>query len=89
MEKQKNTQQVTTEELGHLQTLNQNFNAVKIAIANAAVEQKNQIEQDMAPFGFMDDGLNSESFTDADGDRWFQAKAGDEYGDMSHMWEYM
>jgi hypothetical protein len=52
-------------------------------------EQKNQIEQDMAPFGFMDDGLNSESFTDADGDRWFQAKAGDEYGDMSHMWEYM
>jgi hypothetical protein len=52
-------------------------------------EQKNQIEQDMAPFGFMDDGLDSESFTDADGDRWFQGKAGDEYGDMSHMWEYM
>ena len=53
-------------------------------------EQKNQIEQDMAPFGFMDDGLDSDSFTDADGDRWFQgSKAGDEYGDMSHMWEYM
>jgi hypothetical protein len=52
-------------------------------------EQKNQIEQDMAPFGFMDDGLDGESFTDADGDRWFQGKAGDEYGDMSHMWEYM
>ena len=53
-------------------------------------EQKNQIEQDMSPFGFMDDGLDSDSFTDADGDRWFQgSKAGDEYGDMSHMWEYM
>jgi len=52
-------------------------------------EQKNQIEQDMAPFGFMDDGLSSESFTDADGDRWFESKKSDEYGDMSHMWEYM
>ena len=37
-------------------------------------EQKNQIEQDMAPFGFMDDGLSSESFTDVDGDRWFESK---------------
>ena len=53
-------------------------------------EQKNQIEQDMAPFGFMDDGMNNESFVDDDGDRWFTTpKAGDEYGDMSHMWEYM
>ena len=43
----------------------------------------------MAPFGFMDDGLSSESFTDADGDRWFESKKSDEYGDMSHMWEYM
>ena len=49
-------------------------------------EQKNQIEQDMAPFGFMDDGMNSESFVDEDGDRWFQ---GDEYGDKSYMWEYL
>ena len=49
-------------------------------------EQKNQIEQDMAPFGFMDDGLGGESFTDAEGDRWFQA---DEYGDRSFMWEYL
>ena len=47
-------------------------------------EQKNQIEQDMAPFGFMSDGLEDESFTDDDGDRWFT----DEYGDMAHMWEY-
>ena len=48
-------------------------------------EQKNQIEQDMAPFGFMSDGLEDESFTDDDGDRWFT----DEYGDRSYMWEYM
>jgi len=49
-------------------------------------EQKNQIEQDMAPFGFMVDGLDDGSEVDADGDRWFQA---DEYGDRSYMWEYM
>jgi hypothetical protein len=48
-------------------------------------EQKNQIEQDMAPFGFMTDGLEEDSFTDDDGDRWFT----DEYGDRSYMWEYM
>ena len=49
-------------------------------------EQKNAIEQDMAPFGFMDDGLGDEGEVDGDGDRWFQA---DEYGDRSYMWEYM
>jgi len=49
-------------------------------------EQKNQIEQDMAPFGFMDDGMGDDSFVDKDGDRWFQ---GDEYGDKSYMWEYL
>ena len=48
-------------------------------------EQKNQIEQDMAPFGFLNDGLNDESFVDAEGDTWFKA---DEYGDRSFMWEY-
>jgi len=48
-------------------------------------EQKNQIEQDMAPFGFMDDGLNDGSFVDSDGDRWFT----DEYGDRAFMWEYL
>ena len=48
-------------------------------------EQKNQIEQDMAPFGFMSDGLDDNSFVDNDGDRWFKA---DEYGDRSFMWEY-
>ena len=50
-------------------------------------EQKNQIEQDMSPFGFMNDGLNDDSFVDEDGDRWFSA-ATDEYGDRSYMWEY-
>ena len=47
-------------------------------------EQKNQIEQDMAPFGFMSDGLEDTSFVDAEGDRWTT----DEYGDRSYMWEY-
>jgi len=48
-------------------------------------EQKNQIEQDMAPFGFISDGLDDMiSFVDTDGDRWHV----DEYGDRSFMWEY-
>ncbi len=48
-------------------------------------EQKNQIEQDMAPFGFIQTGLETESFVDDDGDRWHT----DEYGDRSYMWDYM
>ncbi len=47
-------------------------------------EQKNQIEQDMAPFGFINDGLDDSTFVDDDGDRWFS----DEYGDRSFMWDY-
>ena len=47
-------------------------------------EQKNQIEQDMAPFGFISDGLDEGSFVDNDGDLWHT----DEYGDRSYMWEY-
>ena len=47
-------------------------------------EQKNQIEQDMAPFGFVADGLDDYSFVDSDGDRWYT----DEYGDRAFMWEY-
>ena len=47
-------------------------------------EQKNQIEQDMAPFGFISDGLDDGSFVDNDGDTWHV----DEYGDRSYMWEY-
>tara|TARA_X000000950_G_scaffold98799_1_gene124933 strand:- start:4503 stop:6161 length:1659 start_codon:yes stop_codon:yes gene_type:complete len=49
-------------------------------------EQKNQIEQDMAPFGFILDGVDDEEeFVDGNGDRWMKA---DEYGDRSYMWEY-
>ena len=48
-------------------------------------EQKNQIEQDMSPFGFISDGMDDDSFVDGDGDRWFT----DEYGDRSYMWDYM
>ena len=47
-------------------------------------EQKNQIEQDMAPFGFIQTGLETESFVDDNGDRWHT----DEYGDRSYMWDY-
>ena len=47
-------------------------------------EQRNQIEQDMAPFGFISDGLDENSFTDNQGDRWYA----DEYGDRSYMWDY-
>ncbi len=48
-------------------------------------EQKNQIEQDMAPFGFINDGLEETVTVDANGDRWYA----DEYGDRSYMWDYM
>ena len=39
----------------------------------------------MAPFGFMSDGLDDNSFVDADGDFWKLY----EYGDRSYMWDYM
>jgi hypothetical protein len=49
-------------------------------------EQQNQVEQDMTPFGFITDGVNTDSsFIDANGDMWHA----DEYGDMAYMWEYM
>ena len=58
-------------------------------------EQKNQIEQDMAPFGFILDGLDDDTFVDEQtGDRWMVAKKSDngwnldEYGDRSYMWDY-
>jgi len=47
-------------------------------------DQRESIEQDMAPFGFIDDGLESEYYKDAEGDVWMTA----EYGDKSYMWEY-
>ena len=62
-------------------------------------EQKNAIEQDMAPFGFIDDGLEDERIVDNEGnvwtidmndpdyDDWEKFKV-DEYGDKAYMWEY-
>jgi len=47
-------------------------------------DQRDQIEQDMAPFGFVSDGLEEDQFKDAQGDVWQVA----EYGDKSYMWEY-
>ena len=63
-------------------------------------EQKNQIEQDMSPFGFIVDGLDDmDVFVENEtGDRWLSASSKnlesmeiwnvDEYGDRSYMWEY-
>ncbi len=64
-------------------------------------EQKNQIEQDMSPFGFISDGLEDmEVFVEQEtGDRWMFATpenqiqseeiwSVDEYGDRSYMWDY-
>jgi len=64
-------------------------------------EQKNQIEQDMAPFGFISDGLEDmEVFVEKEtGDKWMLASSQDknsslevwnldEYGDRSYMWDY-
>jgi len=47
-------------------------------------DQRDQIEQDMSPFGFIVDGTEEESFVDESGERWYN----DEYGDRSYMWEY-
>jgi hypothetical protein len=68
-------------------------------------EQKNQIEQDMAPFGFIMDGNEDDTFVDEQGDVWRTMDNGslgldrlegrpsdfvaDEYGDLTHMWEYL
>ena len=63
-------------------------------------EQKNQIEQDMAPFGFILNGVDEEEqvIDQKTGDVWSLNIDGrdnedsnwkvDEYGDMSHMWEF-
>ncbi len=65
-------------------------------------EQKNQIEQDMAPFGFISDGLDDlmEEYIEPEtGDRWMSIDKNnlnefhenwnvDEYGDRSYMWDY-
>jgi len=63
-------------------------------------EQKNQIEQDMSPFGFILNGINDEEvFVEKEtGDHWLVASPTsnssmeswnvDEYGDVSYMWDY-
>ena len=48
-------------------------------------EQRNQIEQDMAPFGFIDDGMGEETYLDAEGDLWAY---GDKQEEVSYMWNY-
>ena len=44
-------------------------------------EQRNQIEQDMAPFGFIDDGMGDDTFVDSEGSFW--------YGDKETTVDYM
>jgi len=54
-------------------------------------DQKEQIEQDMAPFGFISTAVDEEEFVDEEGNRWTQADMSDinsTYGDMSYMWDY-
>ncbi|AOV60476.1 terminase large subunit [Synechococcus phage S-CAM9] len=54
-------------------------------------DQRDQIEQDMAPFGFISDGLDDDAVTDQDGTIWRKTDLDDvnsTYGDMSFMWEY-
>lgn len=48
-------------------------------------EQRNQIEQDMAPFGFIDDGLGDDTYIDSDGNLW---EYGDKQEEVSYMWNY-
>jgi hypothetical protein len=65
-------------------------------------EQKNQIEQDMAPFGFVSDGFDDMGIIveEETGDKWMIAGPKnennplevwnlDEYGDQSYMWDYV
>jgi hypothetical protein len=52
-------------------------------------EQKEAIDADMAPFGFMDDGLSGEeTFVDPEGQVWNTTETVGDYGDMSFMWDY-
>ena len=59
-------------------------------------DKKNELEQDMAPFGFIDDGLEDETIVDDKGTVWRidmneedpNKWRLDEYGDASYMWDY-
>ena len=48
-------------------------------------EQRNQIEQDMAPFGFVDDGMGDDTFVDEEGTVWQYGTTQEEVG---YMWNY-
>ena len=47
-------------------------------------DQRDAIEQDMAPFGLINDGLEDDLIIDAQGERWEIA----EYGDIQHMIDF-
>jgi len=47
-------------------------------------EQREAIEADMAPFGFVDNGMDDTTYVDDDGNVW----NADPYGETSFMWEY-
>ena len=47
-------------------------------------DQRESIEQDMSPFGFINDGQEEDTFVDAQGERWEVA----EYGDVQHMLDF-
>ena len=51
-------------------------------------EQKNQIEQDMSPFGFILTGFEDTSEVDVDGDVWHLDEYGDKSHEFSYMWDY-
>ena len=52
--------------------------------ARIYADQRDAIEQDMAPFGFISDGQEEDTFVDAQGERWEVA----EYGDVQHMLDF-
>ena len=52
--------------------------------ARIYADQRDAIEQDMAPFGFINDGLEDDVIVDAQGERWELA----EYGDVQHMLDF-
>ena len=52
--------------------------------ARIYADQRDSIEQDMAPFGFINDGQEESTFVDAQGERWEVA----EYGDVQHMLDF-
>jgi hypothetical protein len=49
-------------------------------------DQKNQIEQDMAPFGFVVNGVDDDVIVDTEGEVWSKANPYDEYGANAGGW---